>query len=165
MSLDGFTFLKTSDVSTHSFSLIDLMGINLPILQLDSKRCQFGHSIVLHCPSHIYIIAGRSQYWQVCVADRIQNVFKQKEQYTTVTKNSPAAQTPLWEIIWIFSIAANLIADKSFFSMYCSLPNYIISIRGSSYCMDKTSWKDQGIPVIDKASDYLKARQIKSNAC
>lgn len=31
--------------------------------------------------------------------------------------------------------------------------------------MYKTSWKDQGIPVIDKASDYLKARQIKSNAC
>lgn len=73
--------------------------------------------------------------------------------------------TPFWEIIWIFLVAANLIADKSFFSMYCSLPNDIISIRGSSYCTYKTSWKDEGIPVIDKASDYLKARQIKSNAC
>lgn len=73
--------------------------------------------------------------------------------------------TPFWEIIWIFLVAANLIADKSFFSMYCSLSNDIISIRGSSYCTYKTSWKDEGIPVIDKASDYLKARQIKSNAC
>lgn len=29
--------------------------------------------------------------------------------------------------------------------------------------MYKTSWKDQGIPVTDKGSDYIKARQNQSN--
>lgn len=29
--------------------------------------------------------------------------------------------------------------------------------------MYKTSWKYQGIPVRDKASDYLEARQTQSN--
>lgn len=46
LSLDGFTFLKTYYVSTHGSCLTDLAGINSPILQLDSKRCWFGHNIV-----------------------------------------------------------------------------------------------------------------------
>lgn len=75
-SLDGFTFVKINDVSTPSPPLTDIAGINSFILQLASERCWLGHSTAPHRPARIDIIAGRSQYQQVHMADRIQNVLK-----------------------------------------------------------------------------------------
>lgn len=152
--MDGFTFLKTNYVSTHGPCLTDLAGINSPILQLDSKRCWFGHNIV-----RITMLAG------VCGRQNTNPGSMERAKHHSNKEGPSCTRSPLWEIIWIFSVVANLIADKSFFSMFCSLPNDIISIRGSRYCMYKTPWKDQEMPVADKASDYLKARQMRSNAC
>ncbi|EOB02047.1 hypothetical protein Anapl_00966 [Anas platyrhynchos] len=69
----------------------DIAGINSFILQLASERCWLGHSTAPHRPARIDIIAGRSQYQQVHMADRIQNVLKYPSSAFSVLRETPKA--------------------------------------------------------------------------